>query len=101
MLLEAMLAGLPVVATSVSAVPEVVADGTTGILVPEGDVDGSRAALERLLDDREQAHAFGAAGRERALVGVLGRRDDGEDDRRLPRRSTRPPRQAGVAIGAR
>ena len=43
MLLEAMLAGLPVVATSVSAVPEVVADGTTGILVPEGDVVGVAA----------------------------------------------------------
>ena len=39
-LLEAMLASLPIVATSVSAVPEVVADGETGILVAEGDVDG-------------------------------------------------------------
>ena len=52
-LLEAMLASLPVVATSVSAVPEVVADGETGILVDEGDVDGVARALRDLLEDPE------------------------------------------------
>ena len=100
-LLEAMLAGLPVVATNVSAVPEVVADGTTGILVPEGDVEGVAAALERLLGDREQAQRVRRRRPRTCARGVLGRRDDGEDDRRLPLRSTRPPRRAGVAAGAR
>jgi len=65
-LLEAMLAGLPVVATRVSAVPEVVADGVTGVLVEAGDVDGLAAALQALLTDRERARALGEAGRRRA-----------------------------------
>ena len=65
-LLEAMLASLPVVATSVSAVPEVVADGKTGILVAAGDADAVGNALLELLDDPARAQALGAAGRERA-----------------------------------
>jgi glycosyltransferase involved in cell wall biosynthesis len=65
-LLEAMLAGLPVVATRVSAVPEVVADGQTGILVEVGDVDGLATSLGALLADRERAAALGEAGRRRA-----------------------------------
>ena len=65
-LLEAMLAGLPIVATAVSAVPEVVADGETGVLVEAGDVGGLAAALEALLADRERAAALGEAGRKRA-----------------------------------
>jgi glycosyltransferase involved in cell wall biosynthesis len=64
-LLEAMLASLPVVATSVSAVPEVVSDGETGILVAEGDVEGIAGALRELLEDPERAKRLGAAGRER------------------------------------
>ena len=46
-LLEAMLAALPVVATRVSAVPEVVVDGETGALVEAGDVDGVARELAR------------------------------------------------------
>ena len=65
-LLEAMLAGLPVVATRVSAVPEVVADGDTGVLLEPGDVDGLAAALQALLADRERARALGDAGKRRA-----------------------------------
>ena len=67
-LLEAMLAGLPVVATRVSAVPEVVADGETGLLVEPGDHVGLARHLESLLTDRERAAALGAAGRRRALT---------------------------------
>jgi glycosyltransferase involved in cell wall biosynthesis len=66
-LLEAMLAGLPVVATRVSAVPEVVADGETGLLVEAGDFAGLATALETLLTDRKRASALGEAGRRRAL----------------------------------
>jgi glycosyltransferase involved in cell wall biosynthesis len=65
-LLEAMLASLPVVATSVSAVPEVVVDGETGLLVGEGEVDAVAAALDELLADPERARRLGAAGLERA-----------------------------------
>ena len=66
-LLEAMLAGLPIVATRVSAVPEVVADGETGLLVDAGDHVALAAHLEALLADEERARALGEAGRERAL----------------------------------
>jgi glycosyltransferase involved in cell wall biosynthesis len=65
-LLEAMLAGLPVVATRVSAVPEIVADGETGVLVDAGDVESFAGALKGLLSDPKRARAFGAAGLERA-----------------------------------
>jgi glycosyltransferase involved in cell wall biosynthesis len=65
-LLEAMLAGLPIVATRVSAVPEVVGHNLTGLLVEPGDVTALSAALSRLLRDPEEAAAFGEAGRERA-----------------------------------
>ncbi len=53
-LLEAMLARLPIVATRASAVPEVVADGETGLLVEPGDVDAFAAALGALLRDPER-----------------------------------------------
>jgi glycosyltransferase involved in cell wall biosynthesis len=65
-LLEAMLAGLPIVATRVSAVPEVVKDGETGILVEPGDVAGVASALSGLLADPARATALGQAGLERA-----------------------------------
>jgi glycosyltransferase involved in cell wall biosynthesis len=65
-LLEAMLARLPVVATRVSAVPEVVADGETGVLVEPGDVDGVASALGALLADPDRARALGEAGHARA-----------------------------------
>ena len=65
-LLEAMLASLPIVATRVSAVPEVVVDGETGLLVGEGDVEALAAALDELLADPERARRLGAAGLERA-----------------------------------
>ena len=64
-LLEAMLARLPVVATRVSAVPEVVAEGETGLLVEPGDEQGVAAALAGLLADRARAGAR-EAGYERA-----------------------------------
>jgi glycosyltransferase involved in cell wall biosynthesis len=65
-LLEAMLARLPIVATRVSAVPEVVADGETGLLVEPGDDARVAGALSALLDDPARARAFGEAGGERA-----------------------------------
>jgi glycosyltransferase involved in cell wall biosynthesis len=62
--LEAMHAGLPVVAVRRGGVPEMVVDGETGLLV-EPDDDALLAALEQLLADRERAEEMGRAGRRR------------------------------------
>ena len=63
--LEAMAAGLPVVACRAAAVPEVVPDGECGILVPTGDVPALASALERLLGDQAERRRLGTAGRRR------------------------------------
>jgi glycosyltransferase involved in cell wall biosynthesis len=64
--LEAMAASLPVVATSVGGVPELVIPGETGILVgPAAKPDELVQAIEWLLDDHARAAAMGRAGRER------------------------------------
>jgi glycosyltransferase involved in cell wall biosynthesis len=66
--LEAMAAGLPVVATAVGGTPDLVVPERTGLLVPPGDPVALGAAISRLLDDRARCTAFGAAGRERVLA---------------------------------
>jgi glycosyltransferase involved in cell wall biosynthesis len=63
--LEAMAAGLPVVATRVGGVPELVVDGETGLLVPPADPRALAAALQRLVDEPELRARLGAAGRAR------------------------------------
>jgi glycosyltransferase involved in cell wall biosynthesis len=65
-LLEAMLSALPVVATRVSAVPEIVVDGTTGFLVPPRNDELLAARLGDLLKDAGLRHRLGSAGQERA-----------------------------------
>jgi glycosyltransferase involved in cell wall biosynthesis len=65
-LLEAMLAAKPVVATRVSAAPEIVADGHTGLLVPPDDAGALANAVIGLLDDPLRAVEMGAAGLGRA-----------------------------------
>ena len=65
-LLEAMLAERPVVASAVSSVPEIVADGETGRLVPPDDPGALATAISALLADRDLAAAYGAAGRAHA-----------------------------------
>jgi glycosyltransferase involved in cell wall biosynthesis len=62
--LEYMAAGLPVIASSVSGLPEMVADTTTGFLVPRGDVASLVDRLETLLEDRALSGRMGAAGRD-------------------------------------
>ena len=63
--IEAMAAGLPVVATRGGALPEIVVDGETGFLVERGDVQGLRAAITRLLLNPSLRAKMGAAGRQR------------------------------------
>jgi glycosyltransferase involved in cell wall biosynthesis len=62
-LLEAMSWALPVVATPVGGVPQVVEDGVNGLLVAPGDVDGLAAALGRLLSEAALRESLGAAAR--------------------------------------
>jgi glycosyltransferase involved in cell wall biosynthesis len=64
-LLEAMAARLPVVASRISAIPEVIADGETGILLPPRDVEGFAAALVRLIADAPLRRHMGLLGRDR------------------------------------
>lgn len=63
--LEAMAAGLPVVATAAGGSPEVVLDGQTGLLVAPGNPSALADAMARLLADPRLAEAFGRAGRAR------------------------------------
>lgn len=65
--LEAMHQGLPLVASRASALPEIVADGETGLLVPPEDVGALFNALDRVLGSPEMAQSMGKAGRERVL----------------------------------
>ena len=64
-ILEAMAAGLPVVATAVAGIPEAVEDGRTGLLVPPEDPAALSAALLRLLRDPRLRGEMGGAGRRR------------------------------------
>ena len=65
-IMEAMCHGLPVVATRVDGIPELVEDGVTGMLVESGDVAGFAQAVERLLENKDLRMHMGAAGRARA-----------------------------------
>jgi glycosyltransferase involved in cell wall biosynthesis len=62
-LVEAMAAGLPVIATSVGALPEVVTEGENGLLIPPRDAGALAGALERLLSDPALAQRLGANAR--------------------------------------
>lgn len=63
--LEAMAAGLPVVATAVDGTPEIVAEGETGWLVPPADGASLREAIRQALGDPARREAMGRAGRQR------------------------------------
>jgi glycosyltransferase involved in cell wall biosynthesis len=63
--LEAMAAGKPVIATDVGGVSEVIQDGVSGVLVPPKDPESLKRAMLDLLADEEKATRMGRAGRER------------------------------------
>jgi glycosyltransferase involved in cell wall biosynthesis len=64
-LIEAMSCGLPVVASDLSGIPELVEDGVSGLLTPPGDAVALAAALRRLHDDPELRSRLGERARER------------------------------------
>ena len=61
-LLEAMAARLPVVVTTVGAIPEVIQDGVHGLLVPPGDATALAQAMDHLAHSPEQRETMGRAG---------------------------------------
>jgi glycosyltransferase involved in cell wall biosynthesis len=64
-ILEAMSAGLPVIASRVGGIPELVVPGVTGLLVNPGDADALSAALRTLLNSGRRAREFGREGHAR------------------------------------
>jgi glycosyltransferase involved in cell wall biosynthesis len=64
-LLEAMAAGRPIVATSVGGIPEVLANGRSGLLVPYGDARALAGALSTVLSDRDRARSMVSAASQR------------------------------------
>ncbi len=67
-IIEAGIAGIPVAGYAVAGVPEVVVDGTTGFLVPPGDLDGLAERVVKLLGDENGRRAIGEAARKRCLA---------------------------------
>ena len=67
-ILDAMLAELPVIATPVGSVPEAIEHERTGLLVPVGDPGAIAAAVRRVLDDRALARRLASAARTHALA---------------------------------
>lgn len=65
-IIEEMAAGLPIVATDVGGLPDTVADGEQGVIVPPGDVEALAAGIGRLVADDELRRAMGKRGRQRA-----------------------------------
>jgi len=60
--MEALCCGLPIVATRVGGIPEIVQDGTSGVLVEKQDVDALAFGLNRLLSDFAECASMGRAG---------------------------------------
>ncbi|HEY6002226.1 MAG TPA: glycosyltransferase family 4 protein [Anaeromyxobacter sp.] len=92
--LDAMACGVPCVGTRIEAVPEIVRDGETGLLVPPGDPVALALALERLLGDAGLARAMGARGRARVFASGLWSHAAARLERALAGALERPVRAA-------
>jgi colanic acid/amylovoran biosynthesis glycosyltransferase len=66
-LMEAMASGVPVVASRLSGIPELVKDGRTGLLVPPRDAQALADALERMYRDPALRRRLGGAGRQKVV----------------------------------
>jgi colanic acid/amylovoran biosynthesis glycosyltransferase len=64
-LVEAMALGVPVVATDVTGIPELIDHGCTGLLVPQHDSDALAAAIRRIVEESSRAESLARAGRAR------------------------------------
>lgn len=67
-LLEAMQHALPIIATPVGAIPDIVEDGVNGILVPERDPEALASAMKSLMDAPVHAAQMGDRGKEKYLA---------------------------------
>lgn len=95
-LMEAMAAGLPVVTTRITGVPELVDDGRTGLLVPPARADLLADALQRVLEDPGLRDDLARAG----LEVVAERFDSRENARQLAVHLSRVVHRAGPGVGA-
>jgi glycosyltransferase involved in cell wall biosynthesis len=78
-LMEALAAGVPCVATSVGAMPELIDDGISGLLVPPGNASALAQAVERILSDDALAKRLGEFGRQKMKAfSLLQERNDWE-----------------------
>jgi glycosyltransferase involved in cell wall biosynthesis len=107
--MEAMAAGVPVVATRISGVPELVCDGEEGLLAPPGDPDAMAARIREVLADPTRARRMARNAREkvtrqhdasrsaRRMADLLAEAASG-GLRRLPRRRNRHPGRTRFAV---
>ncbi|MDQ7785547.1 MAG: glycosyltransferase [Desulfomonilaceae bacterium] len=66
-IMEALLHRVPVIATNVSGISEVIQDGSTGLLIPEKDASAIASAVKRMVEDRNRALLTAELGKERVL----------------------------------
>jgi glycosyltransferase involved in cell wall biosynthesis len=95
-LVEAMAAGKPIVASNVGGIPDLVQDNINGLLVPPGDAKALAAGIRQLIDNPEKAKMMGLRGRELchqfSLEAMIGKIDNLYEDllgSRLPHQA--PP----------
>jgi glycosyltransferase involved in cell wall biosynthesis len=77
-MLEAMAQGVPIIASEVSAIPEIVTHAETGLLVPPRDVNALMEALRILLDDKALRRHLGMMGQDRLEANFTAARMIGE-----------------------